>query len=322
MSGKSKISVLYRGVFVQEYEVNLWGIEGSIDVDPKHFKPRLNREGFVGDNFQQEVQQFLIQAHPKILVDLARQLSEALTAGQLDKWNQHRWATLWLSVPRDGHYAEAANAWDQIFRRLPAFEQAVGNKWEPISLEQLLVFAGDVYVAPHPEEKPSDIVNAAIRLLRNSDRFVIRGLRRDRGWLKDAGNYFATTADLITSVFANELPNLIVISSQAESILSQVGAVCTLYGGTSPVDLVRLGSDAAPVVRLGSRLILNIDSPTAKEIVEEVVRENSGQWSLITITARHSYEHLTQVAAVIREFPNTNTKLGLVKRRFIRGLLS
>ena len=59
MTGISTVAVLYRGVFVQEIEVKgAWGIEGSIDVDPKHFKPRLNREGFVKGQFETELTGF------------------------------------------------------------------------------------------------------------------------------------------------------------------------------------------------------------------------------------------------------------------------
>ena len=68
MTEVSTVAVLYRGVFVQEFNVEgAWGIEGSIDVDPKHFKPRLNRESFVESQFQEEVTQLLKSCHPAIL---------------------------------------------------------------------------------------------------------------------------------------------------------------------------------------------------------------------------------------------------------------
>ena len=100
MTGSSTVSVLYRGVFVQEFEVQrLWGIEGTIDVDPKHFKPRLNREGFVDGQFHSEVTELLQRCHPVILEDLLDQLKIALNKGVLDKWDVKRWASLWLSFP-------------------------------------------------------------------------------------------------------------------------------------------------------------------------------------------------------------------------------
>jgi len=322
MSGESEISVLYRGVFVQKFPIRgPWGIEGSIDVDPKHFQPRLNREGFVGGNFDSEVEQFLKSVHPIILEVMAERISGYLENGELDKWTVKRWATLWLSIPRDSAYSSAAIAWDEKFREIPAFELASGNKWVPISLQELIRLKSPVYLAPHPEERANEVVNAALRLIRHTGKNAVRGFSRDRGWLKYAENSFATTADLITKVFADELPELIPLVSDAEQILSELASVANLYPGTPPVDLVRYGSDGPPVLRLQKRLILNLDHDAGKAIVEEVLAENKGRWSLIEITARHSYEHLTQVAAAVKDAPVEREALGLVKRRVIRELL-
>ena len=41
--GSAHVDILYRGVFVSSVVVDhLWGIEGAIHVDPKHFRPKLN----------------------------------------------------------------------------------------------------------------------------------------------------------------------------------------------------------------------------------------------------------------------------------------
>jgi hypothetical protein len=323
MSGSSTISVLYRGVFVQEFSVaKLWGVEGSIDVDPKHFRPRLNREGFVGNEFRSEVESFLRQVHPAILLAMANSLKRSVDAGQLAKWDEHRWATLWLSIPRDQAYASAASAWDRVFRAIPAFELAVGDGWRALSLDQLLALGSEVYVAPHRHEQLNDLVKGALRLLRHTKRSVIRGLQRDRQWLKDAPNYFSTTADLIAQVFASELPKFLPLASEAEKIIAAVQPAANLYGGATPVDLVRLESDSPPILRLSSRLIVNIDHSVGRAIVEDALAQNSGRWSLVEITARRSHEHLSQVAAALRESPVQREELGLVKRRFVRGLLS
>ena len=323
MSGSSTISVLYRGVFVQEFIVaKLWGVDGSIDVDPKHFRPRLNREGFVGNEFRSEVELFLRQAHPAILLSMADSLRRSVEAGQLAKWDEHRWATLWLSIPRDQAYATAASAWDHVFRTIPAFELAVGDGWRPLSLNDLLGLGSEVYVAPHRNEQLNDLVKGALRLLRHTKGAVIRGLQRDRQWLKDAPNYFSTTADLIAQVFASELPKFIPLASEAEKIIAAVQPAANLYGGPTPVDLVRIGSDSPPVLRLSARLIVNIDHSIGRAIVEDALTHNSGRWSLVEIIARRSHEHLSQVAAALRDSPVQREELGLVKRRFIRGLLS
>lgn len=322
MSGDSVISVLYRGIFVQKFEVRgPWGIEGSIDVDPKHFQPRLNREGFVEGDFDAKVGQFLKSSHPIILESMAGRILDSLGNGELDNWTVKKWATLWLSIPRDQAYSAAAKAWDDIFREIPAFELAIGNKWEPISLTKLLQLESPIYIAPHPDEKPNDIVKAALRLLRHTGKSVIRGLTPDRSWLRYAVNSFATTADLITKVFAHELPKRIPLAANAESILSGLASVTNLFTEAPSVDLVRYGIDSPPILRLQKRLILNIDHPAGKAIVEEVLTVNKGRWSLIEITARHSFEHISQVAAAVKGLPIEQEALGLVKRRFIRGLL-
>lgn len=323
MTGVSTVSVLYRGVFIQEFEVRgLWGIQGSIDVDPKYFKPRLNREGFIQGAFQGEVEAFLREIHPHILNAMAAHLADAVKSGELDKWTEKRWANLWLSVPRDSKYAEPVRAWDAVFRSLPAFEVAVGNKWEPISITELVLISGPVYVAPLSDENVPELAKAAVRLLRNSSRTVIRGIRKDRTWMRYSGAAFATTADLITNVFAAELPPLILVTDQAEDILGDLARVAPLFTGPPPVDLVRLGSDGPPALRLADRLVVNIEHPAGAAIVEEVLASNSGPSSLIWIAAKHAYEQLTQVASVVKDIPGDSEILSPVRRRFIRSVLS
>lgn len=322
MSGESAVSILYRGIFVQRFEIRgPWGIEGSIDVDPKHFQPRLNRESFIGDQFKSEVEQFLKDAHPSILVSMAKTITEYINSGALDNWTVQKWATLWLSIPRDNTYSEATKAWDEIFREIPAFELALKDKWEPISLAELVKLSAPVYLAPHQNENQNEIVKAALRLLRHTGQNVIRGLTKDRGWLKFANSSYGTTADLITSVFSAELPEFIPLAQNSEDILSKLATVGNLYTQTPTVDIVRYGADGPPILRLQKRLIINADHPAGKAIIEEVLNENRGPWSLVEATARHSNEHVTQVAAAIKGISMEQEALGLVKRRYIRNLL-
>ena len=323
MNGACTVAVLYRGVFVQEFQVKgAWGIEGSIDVDPKHFKPRLNREGFVEGEFQPQVEGFLRQCHPAILHAMAARLSQAVASGALDKWSVKRWATLWLSVPRNAPYAAAVAAWDGVFRTIPAFELAVGNKWQAASLERIKALAGDVFVAPLAEEKPNAVVWAALHLLRNTGRPVIRGIRKDSSWMRFAPVAFGTTADLISAVFANELPRLVPITAAAEQILGAVTRTAPLFTGPPPVDLVKLGPDSAAALRLKNRLVINADNPKGAAIVRDVLRENRGPTALVAVTARHAHEQLTEVAAAVREISGEPEILSPVRRRFIRRHLS
>ena len=93
--------MLYRGVFVDRIEVShLWGIEGSLHVNPEHFKPRLNREGFVGEDLRNKVEPFLLSFHPKALEKSVECVREVLSGEQTKDWTILKWVTLWLSVPR------------------------------------------------------------------------------------------------------------------------------------------------------------------------------------------------------------------------------
>ena len=323
MTGVSTVAVLYRGVFVQEFEVKgAWGIEGSIDVDPKHFKPRLNREGFVEGQFQDEVTHFLRSYHPAVLEAMAKRLAIAVEEGILDKWDHKRWATLWLSVPRDPAYEKATKVWDSVFRTLPAFELAVGNQWKSISFDTIKEFETEVFVAPLADNKPNDVVQAALRFLRNTGHTVIRGIRHDRNWMRYAGKSFGTTADLITKVFAKELPTLVPIATKAEQILAEIDQVAPLFTGPPAVDLVKIGHDSQPVLRLHDRLVINVDHNAGKALVVDALRANTGPMSLVESAAKHTYKQLSQVAAAVRGISTEPEILGPIRRRFIRSFLT
>ena len=323
MTGTSTVAVLYRGVFVQEFEVRrLWGIEGTIDVDPKHFKPRLNREGFVEGQFHIEVTELLQQCHPVILEALVDQLKSALDRGVLSKWGVKRWASLWLAVPRDEAYKTAVQKWDTVFRSIPAFESAVGNKWNAISFDEIKQFDEEIYLAPLPDDNTNDVGQAALRLLRNTGRVVIRGIRYDKTWMRYAIRSFGTTSELISSVFLDDMPALISISTGAEQILDGIEQVARLFSGPPTVDLVKIGSDSLPVLRLKDRLIINLDHEAGRMLVQDAVTQNTGPSGLIGSAARHTYEQLAQVAAVATSITAEPEVLGPIRRQYIRELIS
>ena len=323
MTGTSTVAVLYRGVFVQEFEVRrLWGIEGTIDVDPKHFKPRLNREGFVEGQFHIEVTELLQQCHPVILEALVDQLKSALDRGVLSKWGVKRWASLWLAVPRDEAYKTAVQKWDAVFRSIPAFESAVGNRWKAISFDEIKQFDEEIYLAPLPDDNTNDVGQAALRLLRNTGRVVIRGIRYDKTWMRYATRSFGTTSELISSVFLDDMPALISISTGAEQILDGIEQVARLFSGPPTVDLVKIGSDSLPVLRLKDRLIINLDHEAGRMLVQDAVTENTGPSGLIGSAARHTYEQLAQVAAVATSITAEPEVLGPIRRQYIRELIS
>jgi len=214
-------------------------------------------------------------------------------------------------------------AWDDVFRSLPAFERAVGNKWEAISVQQLKSLEGEVFVAPLADEKTNDVVKAALHFLRNTGRNVIRGLRRDKTWLRFAPVSYGTTADLIQAVFASELPPLKLIVPIADKILDEIPRTAPLFTGPPLVDLVRLGNDSPPALRLKSRLVINTDHPAGNAIAKDALRENRGPTSLIAIAAHHAYEQLSEVAAAVKNASAESPEvLSPIRRRFIRLHLS
>ena len=326
MTHASTISVLYRGVFVQEFEAEqLWGMQGSIDVNPKHFKPRLNREGFVGKNFELGVRQFLESSHPAVLKSMADRLKEAHEKGRLVGWTARHWASLWLAVPRTEPYAETLQSWDSVFRTLPAFEVANRNAWRPASLDDIIRLKPDVFLAPLPEQKPSELANAAVRVLRNTGRSVIRGIKYDRQWMRQLSRSFGTTAELIAQVFQAEMPHLVDVNSKAVDIVNSIRPVTSLFSGPPSVQLVRLGTDNPPALRVASNLLINIDEARGRQLVLDALATNIGPISLVSSAALHAHEQLSQVAAVVRQIGNTSSidqGLSPLRRRYIRYLIA
>ncbi len=323
MTGISNISVLYRGVFVQNFEMrDTWGIEGSIDVDPKHFKPRLNREGFIEGQFQSEVEQFLREVHPPILQVMAEKLSAAMSSGSLDKWDEKRWAGLWLSLPRTPNYANAIAVWDSVFRKLPAFELAKGQKWQGISIEELKELGPQIYVAPLAEEQANDVVKAALHYLRSTGQTVIRGIKREKPWLRFAPISYGTTAELISSVFSDELAPFNHVSKVAEELLGNLKPIAVLYSGPPNIVLVRLGRESSPAFKLQKRLVINVDNPNGRALALAAIKQNAGAGQLIALTAQHAYQQLSEVASVVRESLDHPEVLSPVRKRFIQSLLA
>ena len=272
--------------------------------------------------FQSEVTQFLQTCHPVILDALVRQLRLAFEKGALGKWTVQRWANLWLSLPRNQAYNNTCQSWDAFFRSLPAFEVAVGGKWRPIAFDEIIRHSSEIYLAPLPQDNPNDVTQAALRLLRNTGRVVIRGIRHDRVWMRHASRSFGTTADLISNVFSDQLPPLVSIAQRAEQLLAAIQEVARLFTGPPTVDLVRLGGDSVPVLRLKGRLIINVDHESGRALVKTVLAENNGPMGLVAAAARHTHEQLTQVAAVARSIAGEPEILGPIRRQYILRLVA
>ena len=324
MTGNSTVSVLYRGVFVQEYKIRrLWGIEGSIDVNPKHFQPRLNREGFVSGQFESEVTAFLQSCHPQILEAMVPYLQEALGRGDLSEWKMRRWANLWLSVPRSSEYTTATETWDRQFRKIPVFMLAKpGRDWMAVSLDRIVRFGRKVFVAPLEDEKPNDVVMAAVNYLRNTGEIVIRGIRSDLSWLRHTNRYFGTTADLIFNLFETDFPERVMVAQHANDIVTSIHPVAVLFTGPPAAHLVCLGDGAQPILRVLDRLIINIDHERGRLIVLDTLDANRGPISLVESTAKYAHRQLTHVAKLARDADEDSELIGPVRRRYIRKLLT
>ena len=86
--GSAHVDILYRGVFVDTVSIpGLWAIEGAIHVDPKHFRPKLNREGFVGDTLKAELEPVLRAGHPMVLERAIECVREVLGGEQTRHWS-------------------------------------------------------------------------------------------------------------------------------------------------------------------------------------------------------------------------------------------
>lgn len=320
MTGNSKVAVLYRGVFVQEFEATgIWGIEGSIDVDPKRFKPSLNRESFVATEFEPEVIQLLKSCHPAILEAMVQSLKTALDEGELAKWNARRWASLWLAIPRSESYESVTQKWDSVFSLMPAFERRTENGWKTVSLSDIEQMGNEVYVASMDDEEIHDTVGAAVRLLYGMGKPIVRGLRKEDHWMQNVSVAYGTTADLIIHVFSDRIPMLVPVSNVAERLLNQIAKVAPLFSGPIQVDLVQLGSGTAPILRLQDRLLVNVDHQAGIAILEDTLRDNRGSRSLISCVAKHAPDKLKEAAEKLSESLEEPEILSPLRRRYIRA---
>jgi len=181
--GKGQVDILYRGVFVERLELEqLWGLEGAIHVDPKHFRPKLDREGFVGDALKSEITPFLRSVHPHVLEKAVECIRELLSSR--DDWSLNKAITLWLAVPRTPEYANAARLWDQEFRNRKAFRLRGQTTDREVSISEIVDLNADkIYLEPDRIDPSNPVIVQAIRVLRARGSVIVQGLQRDGGYL-------------------------------------------------------------------------------------------------------------------------------------------
>ncbi len=320
--GSAHVDVLYRGVFVDTVTIDgLWAIAGAIHVDPKRFRPKLNREGFVGDTLKAELEPVLRAAHPHVLERAIECVRDVLGTERTKHWSLDRWVTLWLAVPRSGSYNRAAALWDKDFRNRKAFRLlGPAQKDEDVSVQDLVnLGTQELYVAPLSLQSADQITQQAVRVLRNSGRPVVQGISREANFLAEASLIGASTGDLLVNHFRGELPTLVAVEQVAASVVRQETAV-NVFSDPPNVKLVRLGSNATPVVPVGEEIWINLDSRAGVEIIEEVCHRNEGHLGLWAACMKHAGQYAQQIANILSASPSTVNRLGPVKRAFLRSL--
>lgn len=321
--GKGRVDVLYRGVFVERLEVDqLWGFEGAIHVDPKHFRPKLNREGFVGDKLRADVTPFLRSLHPAVLKEAIWCIGELLR--ERGDWSLHKAVTLWLAVPRSADYSEACQVWDAQFRTRKAFRVLSREQEQEMSVADLVALRAErVYLAPESIDQSNTVISQAIRVLRAQGALVVQGLQRQDGYMASAPMTANSTAWLLLNIFRTELPEIIDINSVAETVVSQQ-SVADIYTVGPVVKLVRLGAQAAPFVAVRNEIWLNIESDGGQKIVLEICKRNEGHlglWVACMMFAPEQPQALTQVGSLLRNMKPVPQRLGLVRRQLLRSLI-
>lgn len=324
LDGQAHVDVLYRGVFVQELAVpHVWGIEGSLHVNPKHFKPKLNRESFIAEGFEQAIQQFLREIHPAVLTAALDTMRPLLATKESNTWNVNRWITVWLAIPRSGAYAPVAQAWDSEFRQIKAFRLMQESGSKMVSLHDLENYKEQpIYVIPSTLEEASLFAKKAVAVLRARGAFVVQGLQRDSGYLANASMMANSTAEFLFGHFRASLPNLINAESVARQLVNDEQSLGTLLPSGPTVRLVKLGVSAAPVVRVDGALWLNVESKEGKALVIEFCDRNEGLLGLLVACQRHAPAHTGEVVAHLQGTRQLEGRLGPLKRQHLRRLVA
>ena len=317
--GSAHVDILYRGVFVSSVVVErLWAIEGAIHVDPKHFRPKLNREGFVGGQLQSELEPVLRSYHPSVLERAIECVREVLDDDVTQSWSLRRWVTLWLAVPRSGPYQQAASLWDEEFRTRKAFRLlGPGQQNREVSIRDLEDLGREeLYIAPLNLPRTSHIVQQAVRVLRNSDQLVVQGIDREPQFLKGTSLVGASTGDLLVNHFRGSLPKLTNVESAAERVVRR-DAVAIMFEERPKVQLVKLGVHSAAVIPVRDEIWINIEHEGGKEIVRTVCTRNEGHTGLWIGCIEHGKEHARQLASLLSNRPSRPDRLGPIRRQFL-----
>ena len=319
--GQAHVNVLYRGVFVQRVDVpGLWGIEGGLHVDPKRFKPRLNRESFIEEEFIQEITRLLQTVHPLVLSKALEIVRGRLASEEAKEFGISRWVTLWLAVPRSAAYTDAIAEWDTTFWEQPAF-RLLDESPDQVSLAQISARGfKTLHIAPRNYQN-SPVLSSAVRVLVAKGLPVVQGIARDNGYLASApiGQNLAT--DSLLNHFRGRLPELRQIDQAfSETMLAEEETLVEVFSGEPKVRLMKLGAGSAPLVRARGEVWVNVESPSGKALVRELCDRNEGYVGLLVACQMHAPSQLGELATVLQKSQESMQLLGPVKRRLLRKL--
>ena len=326
--GFAHVEVLYRGVFVSDIKIpHLWAIAGAIHVDPKRFRPKLNREGFVGKELQAELEPVLRTCHPKVLERAIECVREILTGELTKNWSLHRWVTLWLAVPRSGEYEKAAQIWDTEFQNRKVFKLLLsGRNEKEISISGMQnLDEKKIYVVPEDLGKTDQITQQAVRILRDSKYPVIQGISKERNYLRNTHFAGSSTGDLLVRHFQHVLPELVQVETIAASVITQVTAI-SVFDDPPKVKLVKIGIEAVPVLPVGEDVWINIDNKSGKQMVEDICKRNEGHlgfWiaCLVYGDLHSTRDYAQQIARILKDCPEKVSKLGPIQRQYLRSVI-
>ncbi len=323
LDGNAHVDVLYRGIFVQELNMpQLWGIEGSLHVNPKQFKPKLNRESFIAEGFEAEIQNFLRQVHPTILEAALENMRDALAKGEQVGWGLSKWVTVWLAIPRAGAYAPVAQKWDDEFRNIKVFRRLYETSETLVSLKDIETSRADpIYIVPNPLDSASLEGRKTINVLRARGAYIIQGLQRDNGFLTNTSLVAGTTAELLLSYFRGKLPQIVGIEEVARQLIRDEQTLADIFPSSPKVQLVRLGVTAAPVARIDGALWINAESERGRAILLDICQRNEGYLGLLVAVQQHASEHAGEVVQHLQGVTNLSVRFGPVRRQLLRGLV-
>lgn len=324
LDGSAHVDVLYRGVFVQSKEVSrLWGLEGSLHVDPKRFKPNLNRESFIDDAFTEEISDFLEQVHPIVLEAAIDSMKDALEQDEINDWGLRKWVTVWMAVPRRNDYSDVAEEWDSAFREIKTFRLMEENDEREVSLTEVQDLDPDkIYLAPSNMNKASALETKAVNILRARGECVLRGVERDSSFMRNARFRNKTTTDLLNQL-QHELPQTQKVDDNlAKSLINDHSTVTEIYSDNPRIPLVKLGSDSVTTVKVDNEFWINIDTEKGRELVRDICDRNEGYIGLLSACQTHDPDNVSDLIRLLDDVRDDEHLLGPVKRQYLRRVIS